>query len=697
MKKNKDYLLEIGLEEVPARFMSSLLNDLLNKSIKKLKDNNIPYTTIKTLGTYRRLALIIQGLPEKQEDTIQEQKGPPASIAIDANGKFLPPAIGFAKRLGITPEKLETIEENNKQYLFGRIEKKGVNTSELFSIIIPEIISSLTLPIAMKWGNIEQTFIRPVHWFVSILGKDIVPFELFSIKTDRFTYGHRFLTKNTDTSKFASGIKIQLDNAKDLELELNRHYVLLDQNKRKSLISEFVKENTTQTDLEDLIEEITFLTEQPKPLIGEFQKLYLNLPPEVLTQCMQKNQKFIPILNKKTNEITNKFIIFAENLTIKNTKNILAGNEQVLKARLEDTRFFWEEDQKNKLEINLNKLEKVVFQKGMGTIHDKIERISKLATYITKELKLNRFETEIQRTVKLCKTDLVTNMVFELPILQGIMGRIYAETQGEDNIVAKGIEEHYYPLHSGGKLPETPTGLVVSLADKIDTIVCSFHNNLIPTGSQDPWALRRSLYGIFQIIIAKDLQLSILSLIDTAYPNLTDKAQNKEKLLEFSYQRFKQLLTDSGITYDACDSILENALHNPNKAKKLAQTIDNYRKENPEQFKSLIDTAVRINRLAPESNNSISPDLFSSEGNNIENICFQKYIQVKETLLNLIKKEDYETALKTLTKLSEPMSNYFDNILVMAKDPKVKENRLAFIYQINQLYKYIANFEKIVI
>ncbi|MCP4051154.1 MAG: glycine--tRNA ligase subunit beta [bacterium] len=694
MINKKEFIFETGTEEIPARFMEALLNDLAAKAIELLNKARLSYSTVKTTGTYRRLTLIVSDLIEKQDNITKLIKGPPLKISIDEKGNYLPPAKGFAKKMNIKLADLKIIEEKGIKFIQAEKKEAGQNVQTLFQSLIPELISSLSLPIAMKWGTEKQSFIRPVHWILCMYDKEIIPFEIFGISSSNYSFGHRLLTKNTDDNFIASGAPVKIEKAKDYESRLMKSYVLVDQEKRKWLIKDYLEGKIDKNAIDsDLVTETTYLTEQPKPMHGQFDPEYLKIPKEVLIQCMKKNQKFFPVTRK--GEFMPEFITIADNVTHKSSANIIAGNEEVLRARLEDVKFFWEADNKIKLESNLEKLKQVVFQKGLGTIYDKVLRLDKLSVYLTEKLMLNTYKDEIKRTVYLCKTDLVSNMVFELPGLQGTMGKLYALNQQEDSLVAAGIEEHYYPKYAGGQLPLSPTGIVTALADKFDTVVSCFQNGLIPTGSQDPWGVRRAVYGILQIVYNNKYTISLEKCIDKAYAVLNKDSSNKEELLRFFNQRLRSFYIDNGLSYDTVEATLANSLQNIIKSESISKALDIKRIEKPVEFKLLVDTAIRIKRLSPEiSSCQVDQSLFEI---NEENTAWTAYNKTSRTIDGLYKNNEYDQLIDSLIDLSRAVTNYFDQVLVMSKNDKIKQNRLSFILSLNKLYQLCADFEKIVI
>ncbi len=632
-----DYLLEIGCEEIPARFMPKLLEDLKQNAEKLLQKYRLENKGVKTMGTYRRLVVMVEALADRQPDIEKELKGP----AISAN----PAAIeGFKKKNQVT----DTYEKDG--YVHAKKFEAGKPVSETIPAVVQELIATLPLPISMRWGNNEGPFIRPVHWVVSVYGDIVIPLEIFGIKAGKVSRGHRFLGPS---------------------------HVVTDAEERKKIITDYVKDNIDSA----LLEENAYLTEWPTPLTGEFPKDYLDIPAEFLVECMKKHQKYFPIY--QNGKLANQFIAIADSVTDKNRASILAGYEAVLLARLDDVKFFWEEDQKTTLEALLPKLERVTFQKNLGSMRDKTERIKKLCEWLIKELKFEKHKDAILRTAILCKADLVTHTVYEMGNLQGIAGAIYA-AQTEPVEVCQGIREHYNPAD---KPPQSATGLVVGLADRMDTIAACFANDMIPTGSRDPWGVRQMVGVILAWAYEKKIDIDLSAFVNQAFLGLGKSAQNKEPLMAMFKQRWAWQMEQSN-SYDIVQGVLEFHFRSLPETINKIQALSEVRKNHPEGFKVLVDTAVRVGRLAKQSAGEVDTDrvnenLFSHD---IEKRCWEIANNLKDP-----------TDLKSVIDLSEPLSEYFEQVLVMDKDEEIRKNRLLFLWKINLLYRQFADFEKIVV
>jgi len=608
-------------------------------------------------------------------------------------GKWLPSALGFAKKAGLAVDKLSVIKDaKGRDVLFAKRSEKGKLISQLIPDIVLSSLKKMPLPIAMRWGSHETPFYRPVHWIVSILDKQIVPLTFFGIKAGNSSYGHRFLTQDQNPAHYAMGARLKITSPENYEEILKKGHVIVDPSKRRATIQRFLKSKGAEGE-DKLLDEVVNLVESPKPLLGRYDKRYLELPDLVRVACMAKHQKSFPVYKKK--KLSTEFIVVADSVTKKNEATILSWNQTVLQARLEDVRFFWEEDLKTKLDDFVTKLDHVVFQKNMGTIGDKVKRIQTLSKYLTKHLSLIGNSTYINRTALLCKADLVTQMVGELPALQGIMGQLFAEKSGLREPVCKGIAGHYLPRFEADIVPDIkaiggPASIVVGIADRIDTIVCCYENGLHPTGSKDPWAIRRAMLAILRIVIENKLTLNINELISESYKALSKRPEHREKLSAFFVQRIKQYFLDQGLPYDAVEAVLHHALTNPLEASRKINALAEAKKTKPSHYKRVIDTGVRVMRLAKEAKGSdVDPSLFIEKNERLVWEAFQNLAKTKD-----IAPIQYFSRLQTL---SDPITDFFDHVLIMDKDKTVRKNRLALLSRLDSFYAGFADFEKLVV
>ena len=661
------YLLELGCEEIPARFIPKLLANLQALWIKQLSAHSLSFDRVEALGTYRRLTIKVVGLPTVSESQTSRLRGPLASISIGSDGGYLPPGLGFLKKNQLSESDVVIEDEQGKPYLVAYKTTEGRSTIDILPEIVMAVVGALDLPIAMKWGENQGPFVRPLHWILSLLDNALVPVDLFGISADLMSYGHRFLTQNPNEETLASGAPFRVSHADSYQSDLEAHFVLLSEEATQKI------EASLYGDFDqDLLEEVSFLTEWPTPLSGQIDAKHLVLPQETIIECMKKHQKFFPVI--KDNTLTSQFIVIADNVTDKSRAHIVAGNEKVLKARLDDVAFFWEEDQKTSLESNLKKLKTITFQKGLGSLYDKVQRLYQLSDYLSDVLGLSaELKQKVLRTATLCKADLASQMVYEMASLQGIMGRIYAEQDGEDVEVCRGIEAHYKPVFQAS---DPICGIVVGLADKCDTAVSCFCNGLIPTGSQDPWSVRRAVYGLIQ----SPYPLNLKACIEKAYSLLGKEPANKDACFTFFLQRIKTFITENNAP-DTADSVMHYALTDLQKAIENAGYITELRTHDSSCFRLLVDMCVRIGRLASKgAEGAVNSALFQME----------QEIQAYETFENshFIKPHDF-------MPLVEVMTRYFDAVLVMDENMEIRQNRLAFLNTINVQILAIANFEKI--
>ena len=673
------YVLELGLEEIPARFMEKFLFDLKASFSKGLDDNRINFETFKTVGTYRRLIVEVDGISEYQLDLDEEVKGPPLKIAFGEKGEALPPAIGFAKKVGIKPEALVQKEGA----CFAKKFEKGKASSEILPQVVESCISQWSLPIAMRWGEEDIPFFRPLHWIVSLLDSEVIPVRMWGIDATNKSYGHRMLTDSSDSKTVISGKEIEISSANSLIDQLRENYVEPDSKKRQEIIETGIKGEPVD---KDLLTELIYLVEWPTILEGTFDKSYLSIPEMALIDCMQKHQKYIPRWTEN-NTLSSSFWVVAESVTEGNRNQIIKGNERVLKARLEDVKFFWEEDTNRKMRSLLPKLDAIVFQKNLGSVADKTKRIASIARQLNEKLELKGDVEVIEDAALLSKVDLVTAMVTEMPALQGVMGRLYLEKEGEKSDVAKTAEQHYWPKFVGDKVPEIPVANLISIADKIDTVVACFVNKLNPTGSQDPWGVRRAVLGILQIIKAKGYAIDVQELVEVAYKELGESDESKSTCLQFIAQRFEQDLVDQGVQKETARAFSSTLLKDFKGAVLWGKVVDGERQS--EGFKALVETAVRVSRLANKIDTvvPVQESLFDKEVEHQSFKIFNASVNALESLR--------EPSLAPIYGLVPTLTTYFEDVLVMAEDEKIKTNRLSFLSKCADLFNSILDWDQI--
>lgn len=685
---NNYLLLEIGVEELPSRFGQTTLDQIENNISKLLKDERVNFDHIDKYATPRRLTFIIKNLADKASDLEEEVKGPAKKIAVDAEGNFTKPALGFMKSKGLKEENVYFKQVGNAEYLFGTIKQSGKETSDVLKNIIPEAIKSVVFPKAMRWGGKNMRFARPIRWMVALLNDNILEVDLEGIKASNVTKGHRFLGER----------EFEVNSVEEYFEKLEKNYIVLDQHKRKEMIKEqaieVAKSLGGEVELDDdLLEEITFLVEYPTAFYGEFDKEYVKLPKEVVTTPMKEHQRYFPVL--KDGKLLPNFIA-VRNGDSNRIDLVKAGNEKVLRARLADALFFYQEDTKKPLESFVEKLKTVVFQAKLGTVYDKTLRIEKLSQVILNELGMEKSQSDTIRAAKLCKADLVTNMVFEFTELQGIMGKEYAKVSGENEEVCEGIFEHYLPRFAGDILPETNVGIALSIADKLDSIAGFFAIGIKPSGSQDPYALRRQALGILSILLDKKLSVNLNDLINAALDNYSNIEFNKEEvtsqIVEFFVERVKNLFKDLGIRYDVIDAVLNNNLDDISDIHTRAIELNKWLKK--DELVEMLTAFNRVSTLADKaSSEKVKEDLLKE---NAEIELYDGFKEIKSNVEILLANKKYNEALDAFAALKPLVDNLFDNVMIMDKDEAIKENRLALLKQIYSTMLTICDLSKIV-
>ncbi|UOQ93768.1 glycine--tRNA ligase subunit beta [Halobacillus shinanisalinarum] len=687
---SKTVLFELGLEEMPARFIDDALNQLTSNTEAWFKENRIPYGTIKGYATPRRLAISISEVAEQQPDIEEEAKGPAKKIALDEEGNWSKAAIGFSKGQGQTVDDIYFKEIKGIEYAHVNKFIKGESSLELLTGF-KEVLLSLNFPKNMRWGSYDLRFIRPIRWVVALYGETVIPFEIENVTTGKTTYGHRFL-----------GDKATVAKADEYEMVMGQEYVFAEKGKRKQVIVnqldelEKVKNWTIMKD-EELLNEVNHLVEYPTVFSGSFSEEFLEVPEEALITSMKEHQRYFPVRSKDGSLLPH--FVAVRNGNDEHLDTVAKGNEKVLKARLSDAQFFYREDQKGTLEEKLAKLERMVYQEELGTLADKVDRVKTISGKISSLLKLSKAETgNTLRAAQLCKFDLVTHMVDEFSELQGIMGEKYARLFGEEEEVAVAIREHYMPTQAGGELPVTTAGSIVSIADKLDTIIGSISIGIIPTGSQDPYGLRRQALGVLQILKKSNWAIEVEELLNIVHDlytdlNLTSRGETdvRQDVQEFFKVRASYLLKDGDVASDIIEAVLAGGIHvypvTLEKSKILAD-----KRQDPD-FKSTQEALGRVLNLAKKANTyTVDPDLFE---NNSEVELSKVHQHIHEDYLNLMENQQPEKALRKLAELTEPIHSFFDQTMVMAENEKVKMNRLGLLNQISNDITLFANFNAV--
>lgn len=711
-------LFEIGTEEIPAKFMPGILKQLKELAAAKMQELRIPFEDITVYGTPRRMAFIAGGVAETQADVVVEAKGPSVKIAY-VSGAPSKAAQGFARGQGVDVKDL-VVRDN---YVYAVKHLAGQPVVELLPGLLMDILTSLSFPKTMRWADYEFRFVRPIRWMVALFGDQIIPVEICGVKSGKFSMGHRFMQQSLKAAAESQGLlsaalskvgnkvysalagvkgAVEIPSAGDYKKVMYDNFVMVDQDERRALILQQIKDLAAQNGgeaeiNEDLLEEVNYLVEWPTALCGKFEEKFLSLPKECIITPMREHQRYFPVLDEDGN-LLNKFITVrnggSEHLDI-----VTHGNERVLRARLSDAEFFFNEDRATKLEDRLEKLKTVSFQEGLGNMYDKSERLVKMAEMLRFAINTPVDEEELRRCALLCKTDLVTGMVIEFTELQGVMGREYALLDGEKPEVATGIFEHYLPRFAGDALPATTIGRIVGIGDKLDNICATFSRGLAPTGSQDPYALRRQALGVINILLDANYHISLAKIIAGTLYLLDIKPEETGKLvpqiMEFFKQRLRNLLMDQGIRYDVIDAVFADKRNDDMvdlsvRCKALAAYVEEGNAE------PLVQISVRVSNLCKkiEKEVAISGALFKDES---ENKLHEVVAAVSKEIIPEIVLYDYAAVLKAGEKVIEPVNTFFDNVMVMDEDENVKNNRLAMLEEVRGIVNAVGDLSLLVL
>lgn len=711
-------LFEIGTEEIPAKFMPGILKQLKELAAAKMQELRIPFEDITVYGTPRRMAFIAGGVAETQADVVVEAKGPSVKIAY-VSGAPSKAAQGFARGQGVDVKDL-VVRDN---YVYAVKHLAGQPVVELLPGLLMDILTSLSFPKTMRWADYEFRFVRPIRWMVALFGDQIIPVEICGVKSGKFSMGHRFMQQSLKAAAESQGLlsaalskvgnkvysalagvkgAVEIPSAGDYKKVMYDNFVMVDQDERRALILQQIKDLAAQNGgeaeiNEDLLEEVNYLVEWPTALCGKFEEKFLSLPKECIITPMREHQRYFPVLDEDGN-LLNKFITVrnggSEHLDI-----VTHGNERVLRARLSDAEFFFNEDRATKLEDRLEKLKTVSFQEGLGNMYDKSERLVKMAEMLRFAINTPVDEEELRRCALLCKTDLVTGMVIEFTELQGVMGREYALLDGEKPEVATGIFEHYLPRFAGDALPATTIGRIVGIGDKLDNICATFSRGLAPTGSQDPYALRRQALGVINILLDANYHISLAKIIAGTLYLLDIKPEETGKLvpqiMEFFKQRLRNLLMDQGIRYDVIDAVFADKRNDDMvdlavRCKALAAYVEAGNAE------PLVQVSVRVSNMCKkiEKEVAISGALFKDES---ENKLHEVVAAVSKEIIPEIVLYDYAAVLKAGEKVIEPVNAFFDNVMVMDEDENVKNNRLAMLEEVRGIVNAVGDLSLLVL
>ena len=664
----KDLLFEIGAEEIPAGFMPNILGQLKTLAETKLNDAHLPFESIATYGTPRRLALIVKGLADTSAEISERHKGPSASIAYDADGNPTKAAIGFARGKGLDVADL-AVEDG---YIYAETKTAGVPAKDIVTDMLPQLITGLNFPKSMHWGNLDAKFVRPVRWLVALLDEDVIPVEFATVKSGNVTRGHRFLGAD----------EITIKNAASYVDTLKENFVMVDQDARRELISKQLHDIAASKNAaivwdDDLLEEINYLVEWPTALCGGFEESYLALPDAAIITPMKDHQRYFPLVDQEGKLLP--MFLTVRNGSDHSIEVVQAGNERVLRARLDDAKFFFNEDRKKPLIDRQDGLTKIVFQEGLGNLADKTERLLKLGRVFGEECGLHEDAAVVlERATELAKTDLTTGMVTEFTELQGVMGKEYALLDGESPEVAEAIFEQYLPRFAGDVLPQTEAGKVLSIIDKVDNIVATFSRGLIPTGSQDPYALRRQTIGILNILLGSEWNISLRPIFKASMELLNVPAEKQDELLgqveEFFTLRLKNIFLDREVPHHVIDLLLSNNELSVADAEGLVNALlANRIDENVE----LVQAYTRMYNLVKDVEyTGVNSDLLKEDA---EKALFEAASKASEASLAAWEANDYTAVVAVPATLVPAINKFFEDVMVMDKDEAIKSNRLQLV------------------
>lgn len=689
-----DLLLEIGCEELPAPYVEPALTELKEQGERLLKEARLNHHEATIYGTPRRLTLFIKDLAERQKDVEGEVKGPKAKAAF-ANGQPTSAAKGFAKAHGVDVKSLFLKETGKGEYTFLKKRSKGQPTEEILPQLLPKMIRGISFPRTMRWGPEEIPFARPIRWLLALYGEKVVDFTFSGVRGNNRTWGLRFFYPHPVVVKRPSNY---------LE-SLRRVGVIADHRERREMIERQLMEiaaeyHITSSFNEELIEENTFLVEYPTAFVGQYDQGYLELPKDVLKNAMQEHQRYFPL--ETGDGRLRPYFIGIRNGGKEALQGIIQGNEQVIEARLSDARFFFHEDQKKSLEERVEELKKVLFHEDLGTLHHKLERMSYLATDLSREIGFSKErEEKIKRAVRLCKADLTTEMVKEFPKLQGIIGEEYALLMGEEEEVAQAIGEHYRPRFSGDELPATEAGSVLSLVDKLDSIVSFFSIGLLPKSSQDPYALRRQAQGMIRIMVEEELDFSLVEFVKTNMKLLQGQDhvegglhEKVQSILSFFKGRFERYLLEKGFDYDLVGSLLEGEVDSFYQSFKKMEVLKEFREEG--RLTPLVIALTRAWRLSKKMQDlgEIQKELLTEES---ELNLYSHYRDLTSSVEESMNRMDYRGTLIAMESIIEPIDRFFDEVLVMVEDEELRDNRLLLLKKIASYYSLFGALDPIVI
>ena len=688
-------LLEIGAEEIPAGYIAPALEAIASNLLKKMSAARIEYGDVKTFGTPRRLAVMVEGVAAKQPTVSKDVLGPPTKVAFDADGQPTMAAIKFAEKVGVPVKALKSQNTEKGSYLSARVTERGVATKTLLKKFLPEVILATPFPKTMKWAELNIQFARPMYSIVALLGSSIVSFGLGNLKSGRHTYGHSFMHPG----------KVKIDHPEAYLDSLKNVQVIADIEARKKMVIQEIERAASAVGGkvlpdDELVDIVTNLVEYPIATAGKFDDEFLEIPREILITAMREHQKYFAVIDENGRLMP--YFIAVNNTRTKDLDLVATGHERVLRARLSDAQFFFRSDVKVSFGPWMEKLEGVLFQAKLGSMQEKVGRVKRLAAYLADaEGRDADFKARVTRAAELCKADLVSQVVVEFPKLQGVMGRVYAGVAGEPDDVATAVEEHYRPTYSGGQLPKTATGAVLAIADKIDSICGCFSVGLIPTGASDPYALRRQGIGIVNIMLDKGFAFSLRDLIVQSLGLFHEKAEfpiqeTAEKVYAFIQNRMAHILVEKGFSKDVVAAVTSAGAENvPNVWQRVKALQDLKGAPDFEPLAVAFKRVVNIiKKTAGGPQGQVREDLLSHA---TEKELFAALKKVQGQVAELFINGDFDKALLIIASLKDPVDAFFDGVLVMAEDAEVRNNRLALLGSIAALFDQFADFSKLAV
>ncbi|MDR1472665.1 MAG: glycine--tRNA ligase subunit beta [Synergistaceae bacterium] len=682
---SRDLLFEIGVEEIPARFMTWVIEELDGLARRGFGDLRVPFAGLKVTGTPRRIALTVSGLAARQDDFEETVKGPPRTQSVGPDGEYTQAALGFARSRGVGPEDLSFAPVKGVEYLHASVRRPGGKTAELLPDFLSGLIKKIVFPKSMYWEDQSLRFARPVRWIVALWGDEIVRVRFGGVESGAVSRGHRFM----------GGSAVEIRSASEYEAVLEREFVIVDHERRKRMILDGIAEIERAVggdagDDPELLEENAQLTEYPIPFCGSFDEEFLDIPEEVLIATMRKNQRYFPLRDRRGGLMA-KFIGISNNRA-RDMSVVRGGNERVLRARLCDAAFFWREDRARTLSSRLPQLKKVLYQERLGSMYDKSERVRALAGWLVGRLGMSDIAKSVDRAAALAKADLVTGMVFEFPEVQGVMGREYARREGESPEVSDAIFEQYLPRFAGDALPKSAVGAVIGLCDRVDSIIGIHKIGLPPSGSQDPYGLRRAARGINEILWGVGLDADMGELLGRAGENLAADRAVMERVEEFYRQRLRNQLRERGHAHGTTSLAVSSMWRRPLQALKMLDAFGEASGE--EWFASLVLSAVRVSNIlnkAAEADMSALERARSLE-TAAERVLAAALRRQAPLVADALRGGDWKSVCVALSDLSGAISGFFDGVMVMDPDPGIRAGRLGLLSRCRELFDSIGDF-----